>query len=40
MLGVPVFWKVHTQTVIEYESTDGEIRCMYKADNKNKVIQR
>ena len=31
LLGVAVFWKVHIQTDIIFEPTDGEIICMYKA---------
>ena len=40
ILGVVVFWKVHIQPFIAYESTDGEIRYIYKAVRKNKVIRR
>ena len=38
MLGFDVYWKVYIQPAIASDSTDGEIRCMYKAINKNKVI--
>ena len=31
--------KVHNQPDIASDSTDGEIRCMYKAVNKTKVIR-
>ena len=40
LIGVVFCWKVHIQPAISYDSTDGEIRCMYKAVNKNKVIRR
>ena len=40
MFGVAVFWKVQIQPAVASESTDGEIRCMYKAVNKTKVIRR
>ena len=40
MLGVSVWWKVPIQPDISYGSTDGEIRCMYEAVKKNKVIRR
>ena len=38
LLGVAVFWKVNVQPAIASDSTDGEIKCMYKAVKKNKVI--
>ena len=38
LLGVSVCWKIHIQLDIASESTDGEIRCMYKDVNKTKVI--
>ena len=40
LLGVDVFRKLHIQSSIASESTDGEIRCMYKAVRKSKVICR
>ena len=40
LLGVSVFQKVHIQPAIESESTDGEIRCMYKAVKKKMFIRR
>ena len=40
MLGVDVFWKVKIKTAIDYESTDGEIRYMYKAFKKTRVVRR
>ena len=40
MLGVAVCWKVHIQPAISHDSTDGEIRCMYKYVKKTQVIQR
>ena len=40
LLGVAVCWKVQIQPAIASDSTDGEIRCMYKAVKKTKVIQR
>ena len=39
LLGVAVFWKVQIQPAIASDSTDGEIRCMYKDVKKNKVIR-
>ena len=39
LLGVAVCWKVRIQPSIEYDYTDGEIRCMYKAVMKTKVIR-
>ena len=30
----------YIQPAIEYDSTDGEIRCMYKSVRKTKVIRR
>ena len=40
LLGVAVCWKVQIQPAIASDSTDGEIRYMYKAVNKTKVIRR
>ena len=40
LLGVAVCWKVQIQPAISSDSTDGEIRCMYKAVKKTKVIRR
>ena len=40
MLGVAVFWKVHIQPTIASDSTDGEIRCIYKSVNITKVIRK
>ena len=40
LLGVSVFWKAQIHPAIEYDSTDGEVICMYKAVNKIKVIRR
>ena len=40
LLGGAVCWKVHIQPAIASDSTDGEIRCMYKAVKKTKVIRR
>ena len=40
LLGVAVYWKVHIQLAIASDSTDGEIRYMYKAVNKTKGIRR
>ena len=40
LLGVAVCWKVQIQPAIASESTDGEIRCMYKYVKKTKSIQR
>ena len=40
ILGVSLLWKVQIQPAIAYDSTDREIRCMYKAVNKTKVISR
>ena len=37
LLGVAVCWKVQIQPAIASDSTDGEIRCMYKAIKKQKV---
>ena len=39
LLDVAVCWKVKIQPAIESDSTDGEIRCMYKAVKKTKVIR-
>ena len=39
LLSVAVFWKVQIQPYIASDSTDGEIRCMYKFVNKTKVIR-
>ena len=40
LLGVSVYWKVQIQPAIASDSTDGEIRCMYKALKQTKVIRR
>ena len=40
MIGVVVCFKVQIQPTIASNSTDGEIRCMYKAFNKTKAIRR
>ena len=40
LLGVAVCWKVHIHPTIASDSDDVEIRCMYKAVNKTKVIRR
>ena len=40
LLGVSVWWKVNIQPAIAYDSTGGEIRCVYKSVKKNKFIQR
>ena len=40
MIGIDIYWKVRIQPDISSESTDGEIRCMYKAFNKTKAFQR
>ena len=40
LLGVAVCWKVQIHPSIASDSTDGEIRCMYKAIKKTKVIKR
>ena len=40
LLGVAVWCKVQIQPAIASDSTDWEIRCMYKAVRKNKVIRR
>ena len=40
MLDVDVCWILQIQSDIASESTDGEIRWMYKAVKKTKVIQR
>ena len=40
LLGVSVCWKVQIQPAIASDSTDGEIRCMYNAVKKTKVIRR
>ena len=40
LLGVAVCWKLQTQTAIASDSTDGEIRCMYRAVKKTKAIRR
>ena len=40
LLGVAVCWKVRIQSSIASDSTDKEIRCMYKAVNKTKFIRR
>ena len=40
MIGVAVFWKINIQLDIASESTDGEIRFMYKAAKKTKAIRR
>ena len=37
---VAVCWKVQIQPDIASDSNVGEIRCMYKAGNKNKFIRR
>ena len=34
LLGVAVCWKVHIQPAIASDSTDKEIRCMYKSVKK------
>ena len=39
LLGVAVFWKLHIQPAIASDSTDGEIRCMYRDVKKTKVFQ-
>ena len=39
VLGVAVCCKVQIQPDIASDSTDGEIRCMYKSVKKTKVIQ-
>ena len=39
MFGVSVYWKVQIQTAISSDSTDGEIRCMYKATNKKGYME-
>ena len=40
LLGFSVCWKVQIKPAIESDSTDREIRCMYKAVKKTKVIRR
>ena len=40
LLGVAVCWKLQIQPAIASDSTDGEIRCIYKAVKKTKVIRR
>ena len=40
LLGVTVCWKVHIWPDIASGPTDGEIRCMYKAVKKTKVVRR
>ena len=38
LLGVGVFWELHIQPYVDYDSTYGEIICVYKADKKNQLI--
>ena len=40
LIGVAIYWKVHIQPALEYDSTYGEIRCMYKDVKKTKVLRR
>ena len=40
MFGVDVCWKVQIQPDIASDSTDVEIKLMYKDINKPKAIQR
>ena len=40
LIGVSVCWKVQIRPDIESDSTDGEIRFVYKAVKKAKVIRR
>ena len=40
IIGVAVCCKLQIQPAIASDSTDGEIRCMYKAAKKTKVIRR
>ena len=40
LLGASVCWKLQIHPAIASDSTDGEIRCMYKAVKKTKVIRR
>ena len=40
LLGVSVSCKLQIHTDIASDSTDVEIRCMYKSVNKTKVIRR
>ena len=40
ILGVSICWKAQIRPDIASDSTDGEIRCMYKAVKKTKVFRR
>ena len=40
LTGVSIFWKVYIQPAIAYDSTYGDIRCVYKAFNKTKYVCR
>ena len=40
LIGVVVCWKVEIQPDIASDSTDREIRYMYKAVNKTNIIRR
>ena len=40
LVGFSVCCKVQIQPAIAYYYADGEIRCMYKAVNKNKAVHR
>ena len=40
MLGVAIYWKLKIQTSIASDSTDVEIKCVYKAVKKTKVIHK